>query len=166
MTRIFNDFTRSAARVARALSCYETHIHAHLTGSVASRAGLRLSSGFGAAAVAGIALLISCYIYGLFCAECRFFKRHRNTQTDICAFLRCVCTSSSAAEAAAEKAFKNISHIKPVKSCAAEAAACCGRINPGMTEIIVSRTFFFIAQNLIRFPDFLKFSLSVFVVFI
>ena len=48
------------------------------------------------------------------------------------------------------------------------AAVCVNKwdINPGMTEIIVSRTFFFIAQNLIRFPDFLKFSLSVFVVFI
>ena len=102
-------------------------------------------------------------------ALCRFFKRNGNRGANISASARCIRVSTTAAEAAAEKARKNIADVaeisEPATVAATVAAAIAAartvvRVNACVAELVISGAFFFIGQHLVGFVYLLELCLS------
>src|SRR2546426_3550982 len=129
-----------------------------------TRTSLRRRAWLGARAMASRAFLHRRNANLGFGAACRFFERQLEVVTQIGATINAVATSSGACGAAAKNFAEDIAKRigKATEAFGSSEAAgtgtkARGRIHAGMTELVISRAFLGVSQDLVRLFCFLEF---------
>ena len=168
---LLDDFSRAAARIARARgnkrAKHGVLLYAHLTAAATGRAFDRLSSGLCACPLARGAGFLTRDIDFLADAERGLLKGNGKVITQIVACdgaVSCLCSAAEAAKAA-EHGINDIRKVPKARAAVIRTAraASGGRIERCMTKLVVLIALFLIGKHLVRLVDFLKFLLGLFI---
>ena len=138
------------------LNLKKTLLHADLTRTTTAPAGNRAGTGFGTAAITGVAVLQSWNANFLGRAAHRFFKGNLHGVAQIRATLGTLLATAPAAEYIPKDVAENIT-----ETTAALEAASHLRVNARMTKLIISRPLLFIHQDVVGFGCLFKLGIRV-----